>query len=390
MAHKVIDLSEHNGRVDFDRVKASGIYGVMIRTGWGTSYEDKQFRRNVAECKRVGLHFGFYHYSYALTVEGAKREADFCLDLIKGMNPDLPVAFDMEDADGYKVRHGFPSNQVLQDSCVAFLDAIENAGYYAILYASLSWLNGYLNSSKLDKYDKWVAQWNSTCTYGKPYGMWQYTDQGVVEGSSPRTDCNWVYKDYPSLIKGNGGTAPVEPPKPQVPSPSKFKVGDRVRVTGSTYATGQTIPDYVKKEVYTVSQVKDGKILLKEILSWVWEKDATSATSNPVKPSSPNTATTYTVKSGDTLSGIANKYSTTVDALVKLNQISNPNVIRVGQVLKISGASSASKTQTYVVKSGDNLSSIAKKFGTTYQKIAKDNGISNPNKIFVGQKLIIK
>lgn len=98
--------------------------------------------------------------------------------------------------------------------------------------------------------------------------------------------------------------------------------------------------------------------------------------------------TTYVVKSGDTLSSIASKYGTTYQKLAEYNNIKNPNIINVGQVIKI--PASGSKPITYTVKSGDTLSSIAKKYNTTYQKIAKDNNISNPNVISVGQKLIIK
>ena len=100
------------------------------------------------------------------------------------------------------------------------------------------------------------------------------------------------------------------------------------------------------------------------------------------------------VKKGDTLSGIASKYGTTYQVLASYNGISNPNVISVGQVIKIPNGTMSNITnaspKTYIVKSGDTLSGIAKRYGTTYQKIAKDNGIANPNKIYPGQKLIIK
>lgn len=101
--------------------------------------------------------------------------------------------------------------------------------------------------------------------------------------------------------------------------------------------------------------------------------------------------TVYTVKKGDTLSGIASKYGTTYQELAKYNGIANPNVIHPGQKIKIPGTGKAEPASvTYTVKAGDTLSSIAKKYGTTYQKIAKDNGISNPNLIHPGQKLVIK
>lgn len=77
--------------------------------------------------------------------------------MIKGYKPTLPIAFDMEDADGYKRKYGMPSNSTLQSICETFLSIVQKAGYYVSLYASLSWLNNQLNTAELDKYDKWVA-----------------------------------------------------------------------------------------------------------------------------------------------------------------------------------------------------------------------------------------
>ena len=103
------------------------------------------------------------------------------------------------------------------------------------------------------------------------------------------------------------------------------------------------------------------------------------------------TEATYTVKSGDTLSGIASKYGTTYQELAKLNNIENPSLIYPGQVLKISsnGVDTNVATKTYTVQKGDTLSGIASKYGTTYQELAKKNGISNPNLIYVGQVIKI-
>ena len=114
------------------------------------------------------------------------------------------------------------------------------------------------------------------------------------------------------------------------------------------------------------------------------------STPAPSQPS--NSGTTYTVKSGDTLSSIAAKFGTTYQKIAADNGIANPNIIYPGQVLKINGGGSTQTNNTgkeYIVKSGDTLSGIAAKFGTTYQKIARDNNIANPNVIYPGQKLII-
>src|SRR5690554_3286916 len=109
MAMLGMDVSDHQGVINWDKVKAEGrIKFAMIRCGYGKdmkSQDDKQFERNVREAERVGISWGTYLYSYALNVESAKSEAQHVLRLLKGKNPQLPVAFDMEDADGYKKRH---------------------------------------------------------------------------------------------------------------------------------------------------------------------------------------------------------------------------------------------------------------------------------------------
>lgn len=108
----------------------------------------------------------------------------------------------------------------------------------------------------------------------------------------------------------------------------------------------------------------------------------------PVTPT-PSGETVYTVVKGDTLSGIASKYGTTYQKLAEYNGISNPNIIHIGQKIRIPNGGSIPNYQTYTVKKGDTLSGIANKFGTTYQKIAKDNNISNPNLIYPNQVLKI-
>ena len=99
------------------------------------------------------------------------------------------------------------------------------------------------------------------------------------------------------------------------------------------------------------------------------------------------TPQTYTVKSGDTLSGIANIFGTTYQKIAELNGISNPNLIYPGQVLKISGGGTTSSSSTYTVVSGDTLSEIGQKLGVNWKDIANKNGISSPYTIYPGQVL---
>lgn len=208
MEFKGIDVSEHNGVIDWDKVKASGIYFAMLRLGYGHTHVDTQFERNVKECERLGIKWGCYLYGYALTVDGAKDEAEFVLKVLKGRKCEFPVAYDMEDADGYKAKNGMPSNQVVVDICYNFLASVESKGYYVSLYANLSWLNNQLRNTKLDRFDKWVAQWNSKCDYKGVHKMWQSGSNGRVNGVAGNVDMDTAYSNF---WVGKGSVAHVTP-----------------------------------------------------------------------------------------------------------------------------------------------------------------------------------
>ena len=195
MAVKGVDISTHNGSVDFQALKNAGIGFVIIRCGYGSDYvsqDDDRFSENVRKAETAGMPWGTYLYSYAKNAAMAKSEAQHVLRLLNGKKPAYGVWFDVEDSQ-------IASADVVTTS-ETFCEAIEAAGLYAGIYASLSWLNGELKSPRLDKYDKWVAQWSASCTYTGAYGIWQYTDSLVIGGKN--FDGNWAYKDYPALTQG--------------------------------------------------------------------------------------------------------------------------------------------------------------------------------------------
>lgn len=275
-----VDISEHNGYVDFAKMKATGVEFVMLRASWGHFAEDKLVRRNVKECLRVGMPYGFYHYSYADNDANAKIEATSFLALCRQLGGyTYPLDLDMEDADHWKAKNGVGDKQNLRTIQI-FKDVIEGTGEYLTLYMSKSWFDRLRaqNQTLIDSIDAWLAHWgidepSMNC------GMWQYSSDGVVDGSSARTDINWCYKDYPAILAAmKGNTKPVEPaPTPEEPKheTSTIAVGDTVRIKSSAtnYVTGQSIPDWVKDKSYTVMQVATGKVLLKEIMSWVRTAD---------------------------------------------------------------------------------------------------------------------
>ena len=204
MQKKGVDISEHNGSVDFQALKNAGVQFAILRLGYGSDYvsqDDSRFSENVRKAETAGMPWGAYLYSYAKTAAMAQSEAQHALRLLAGKKPAYGVWFDVED--------GQIAGADLAATCQTFCGAMEAAGVYAGIYASLSWLNGKLDSPLLDKYDKWVAQWNSICTYKKPYGIWQFTDSLAVSGKN--FDGNWAYKDYPSIIKAMSEPEKEEP-----------------------------------------------------------------------------------------------------------------------------------------------------------------------------------
>ena len=171
---------------------------------------------------------------------------------------------------------------------------------------------------------------------------------------------------------------------------SDIAVGNQVKVKfgANAWATGEGIPTWVKGRTYTVAQTSGGRVLLSGINSWINKSDVEiiSVSSAPIQ--APATST-YTVRSGDTLSSIAAKFGTNYQTLASLNGISNPNLIYVGQALRVNGSANAGSVY-YTVRAGDNLSAIASRYGTSYQSIASLNGLANPNLIYAGQTLKIK
>lgn len=229
---KGIDVSSNNGTVDWNAVKSAG-YGdfAIIRCGYGSDYtsqDDKQFTRNIQQCEALGIPYGIYLYSYAINTSEAQNEANHALRLLKqvGNNFKYGVWFDMEDADNYKRKKGMPSNSTLVDICYTFCSKLEEKGYYTGIYASLSWLNNQLNNSKLDKFDKWVAQWSSKCTYKKSYSIWQYTSSLIIGGK--RFDSNQLINDFSSSQNTPSSSKPSTS-TPTCTGDITYKVYDNVK-----------------------------------------------------------------------------------------------------------------------------------------------------------------
>jgi len=200
---KLIDVSAHNGLIDWQKVKSYGVQGAIIRTGFGEEHPsqiDTRFIANYNGCKAVGLPVGAYHYSYATTAAEAENEADFVLKLLKGKQFEYPIYFDIEDKVHTKL------DKATCDSIVtAFCSKLEKAGYWAGVYSFDSFFATHLSTAIVQRYSAWVARVeNVKPIHCKAYGMWQYSWKGIVSGINGDVDLNYCYKDFPAMIKSKG------------------------------------------------------------------------------------------------------------------------------------------------------------------------------------------
>ena len=292
MEKKGIDISHHQGEIDFNKLKGN-IDFAMVRTSYGSFYEDRKYKRNIKGLESIGVPYGLYHFSYATNIESSNRTQSV-------------------------------NNNMLVDITDTICSMIESAGYYVMIYANLDYLNGKLNSSKLDRYDKWLAQWTKSPTYNKSFGIWQYSSKGSLPGINGNVDLNISYKDYPSIIgkKNNDNTS------------SNNRQDEKIE----------------------------------------------------------NNSTNYVVKKGDTLIKIASKYNMSYKTLVSYNNIKDANKIYVGQIIKIPKKDEVIIPSTYIVKKGDTLIKIAKKYNMNWKDLYELNKNvigSNPNLIKIGMVLKI-
>lgn len=201
-----IDVSKHQGTIDWDKVKTSGkVDFAMLRAGYGkeTSQIDPQFERNYRACKRLGIPCGAYWYSYAASVAEAKQEAVVCLSALAGKQFAYPIAYDIEESNSLKIADAITE---------AFCDSLEDAGYYVMLYSYKSALESNFSNATKAKYDTWLAHVDvERSSYTGSYGLWQYSWKGSVPGISGDVDLDNAYKDYPTMIQNAGlnGTTPA-------------------------------------------------------------------------------------------------------------------------------------------------------------------------------------
>ena len=204
---KGIDVSYHNGTIDWKKVKQSEVEYAIIRCGYGTndkSQDDKKWEENVKGCVDNNIPYGVYLYSYADTVEKASSEADHAIRLLQGKKLKYPVYYDLEED---KLRDKI-SKKTIADIAQTFCDKLSAKGYTVGIYANKDWFTN-LTDSRFNNWTKWVAQYNTVCNYRGKYDMWQCSSTGRVPGISGNVDLNYSYSPFENSYGGNtnnGGT----------------------------------------------------------------------------------------------------------------------------------------------------------------------------------------
>lgn len=364
-----IDVSAWQGDIDFNQVRNSGISIVYVKSSEGFSFVDPYFEQNYANAKIAGLKVGFYHYVTARTVSEAIRQAEFFVSTISGKSPDCKLAIDFESFGSLDV------NAINQIS-LAFIRRVEElSGKEVIVYS-----NEYNASNvfySLASYPLWVAQYEvsspTVSANWNTWAGWQYTDQGEVPGISVYVDRD-KFTEYVLLDE----TA-------EIPKPIDTKPQNSEPYTTIVIPYGTTLSKLASEYNTSVSNLVELNNISNPNLIYAGN---TLIVPNSTTNNSSNT-TVYVVKSGDTLSKIALDFGTTVTAIADANNISNVNLIYTGQTLNIPTSNYDMSHTLYVVKRGDTLWEISRRFGVSIAKIVMLNRISNPNLIYPGNILRI-
>lgn len=199
-----IDVSEYQGNIDWNQVKAAGIKYAYIRVGYrgysnGSFVLDKQFYNNLQGASSAGIDIGLYFYTQAISTDEAVEEANYVIDKIQGYTIKYPIVIDTESANpNERIRNLSKDSRTA--IMKAFCDRVSQAGYKGQIYASKCWFSEKLNINDILNYDKWVAEYTDNASgrtsFAYPYSVWQYTSKGSVAGISGNVDRNNCYVTY--------------------------------------------------------------------------------------------------------------------------------------------------------------------------------------------------
>lgn len=293
---KGIDISKHNGKIDFQKVKESGIEFAILRCGYGKdlSQKDSMFEEYYRECRKVGIKVGTYLYSYCTEPNNAILEADNALRFIEGKEFEMGVYYDMEDKKCLSM-----GRINITRACQLFCDKIREAGYKSGIYANLNWFNNYIDINKVNNNIIWLAQWSNYHTENFKIDMWQFTSNGQINGINGRVDLN-----------------------------EAFFIPESNNINNSNKKSNEEISEEVIKGLWGNQPERQERL---EKAGYNYQ-EIQNLVNNKLQK---NSEIIYIVKENDTLTKIARKYKTTIKKLVEDNNIKDKNLIKIGQKIKI-------------------------------------------------------
>lgn len=354
----------------FQLAKSKGIMGVVVKltegSEDGSAYVNPRAEAQIRNATTAGLHVSCYHFARYTSDADAQNEARFFVKIAKqyGMTSDTLMT---DDAEVHSVAD-------YNSATAAFLNEVKALGYTRVgLYSMKSFFtSGILNSHGFGDAKIWDAGYSITDLGIDNAAAWQWTDNGL----GMNVDTSYDFDGAFTVGSSNSGSVPSTP----IPAPQPVEHVGHPATGTYTVQPGDTLSGIAAKfdTTYQILSAINGIGDPNQI----WPGQVLKVTGTASQES------TYYVQAGDTLSSIATKFGTTVSNLVSLNHISNPNVIYVGQKIYV-GEATQGQSNAYTVQSGDTLSGIAAKFGTTWQALSQKNGLANPNVIYVGQTLTI-
>lgn len=398
----------------FAIIQIGGYYSNSATPFHIQNYYQSQVASTIAQGKRAHT----YIFSRFETIAEAKQMLDYYLPRVQTPKNSI-VMLDVEPSSSTDT-----SFKPTTEAIVYALNRISAAGYTAVLYGSRNFLKFNIDLQTISNSDPLAlaAYPNYKLTKVPNYSIfpsfnniaiYQFTSTYLSSGLDGDVDLTGITKNgYNGTTTNDVGATEVKTDSTTIAtkqgqtanSVNKYETNltgytVKVNFSASKWATGQSIPNWVKGQSYVVQEGSSDTLLLGGILSKISRSDVeilqtksqTTSTASKTTISVKNASSSYSVKSGDNLSSIAAKFGTTWTKLASLNNIKYPYTIYIGENIKVSGTAtiSTSSSKYYVVRSGDNLSSIAAKYGTTWTKLKSLNGLSNANYLYVGQKIKI-
>lgn len=385
LTYQGIDVSNWQGYIDYAEVRNSGIEIVYIKASQGTNIKDAYFDINYENAKENGLRVGFYHFLTATNTEEAVEEANFFASVISGKTPDCKLVLDYETFGGV-------GREEINLIARTFMEQVETlTKKQIILYSDLSNARNTFDTSLAEAYDLWIAYYEDRNNLVNIQTSWntyigiQYTDRGRVNGINGNVDRDL----YTEEIFLNETSA--------IPNNSENTFLINTESIEYTVQSGDTLSAIARRYGTTVQELVDINNIQNANLIYPGEKLRILTNSTTQGNEERGTGSiTYTVKRGNTLSQIARAYHVSVEHIVELNDIENPNLIYPGEKLRITESNVTDLSPVdntiqvyYVVKEGDTLNGIARRFGITLNEILQYNDIQNPNLIYPGQTIKI-